>query len=325
VIFERPSSDAPFEEMHRRGFDHLSDVRLWSGKPPAEALEGFPNGEPPDVVVVASWGALRYLRAAIELPRSCTRLVAVDSPWRGSAKQWAGRVSHRRLLARAFDGAWIAGEPQWQLVHRLGFTSARVFEHLYCCDTDLFKLEQPRSRPTDSPFLFAGRLVNEKAVSELVTAFSLFRRETKSNRGLLIVGNGPVRVSAEGVEVMSFSDPPKLRELMKHAYAFINPARIEHWGVAVHEAAAMGLPLILSRNVGAGTRFLIEGVNGLHAGPDVQSLSGALAELDAVGPERYLQMSQTSADLGSMLDLDRWVTNFESGVTRVKSHVRATQ
>ena len=42
---------------------------------------------------------------------------------------------------------------------------------------------------------------------------------------------------------------------------FVCPAN-EHWGVVVHEAAAAGLPLLLSNTTYAGTHFLVEGING---------------------------------------------------------------
>lgn len=319
VYYERPKADAPFEELATRGHEHLEHIAFWSGKPELRALQPKFAGVAPDVVVVASWGVLRYLRAALRLPDSTLRLVAVDSPWRGSAKQWLGRMTHRQLLARAFDGVWIAGVPQWELVRRLGFQSAQTMEHVYCCDSDLYSGGRPPGDRLRSPFLFAGRLVPEKGVQQLAEAFRRFKKATGSTRRLRIVGNGPLLPQGDGIDIRPFADPLELRSLMDDSYALINPAFLEHWSVAVHEAASMGLPLVLSRSVGAGSRFLSSGVSGLSAGPDVEELAAALKQLDSMTLEDYCAMSDASGRLGSMLTLESWVKNFESGVARLST------
>ncbi len=318
VIYESPLTVAPFSNLHARGFDHLAHVRFWSGRPTSEDLRWKSESRPPDVLVVASWGVLAYLQAARSLPPSTLRLVAVDSPWRGSMKQWAGRLTHRRLLAAAFDGAWIAGAPQWQLVRRLGFRSAQVIEHVYCCDSGLFSNGRSPDERRRAPFLFAGRLVKDKAVPELIEAFARFRHRTGSARRLRIVGNGPVSVTGDGIDRQEFADPADLRSLMDDAYALVNPAHVEHWGVSAHEAASMGLPLILSRSVGASSRFLSAGVNGLHAGPDVEELAVALTEMDRLDASAYRAMSAASTVLASTLTLETWVASFERGVARLR-------
>jgi glycosyltransferase involved in cell wall biosynthesis len=319
VMYEAPLSSAPFAELNARGFDHLANVRFWSRQPPTNELRTVSATWSPDVVVVGSWGVRAYIRAAQTLPSTILRLVAVDSPWRGSMKQWGGRVTHRRLLARAFDGAWIAGAPQWELVRRLGFRSAQIIEHVYCCDSRLFSGGSPPQQRRSGAFLFAGRLVEEKGVSQLAEAFVRFRRSTGSTRSLRVVGNGPVRVRGEGISVRPFANPPELRSLMDRSCALVNPAFIEHWGVSTHEAASMGLPLILSRAVGASSRFLSAGINGLHAGPDVAELAVALGEIDRLDLSTYCAMSAASTRLGSTLTLEKWVNNFERGVARLQT------
>lgn len=319
MLYETPQPSAPFAELNARGFAHLANVRFWSGEPLTTDLSTISPTGPPDVVVVSSWGVPAYLRAARALPPHTLRLVAVDSPWRSSIKQWGGRVTHRRLLARAFDGAWIAGAPQWELVRRLGFQSAQILEHVYCCDTELFSGGSTPQERHRAPFLFAGRLVAEKGVRQLAEAFTLFRNSTGSTRSLRVVGNGPIRVRGDGITVHPFADPPELRSLMDRSCALVNPAFIEHWGVSAHEAASMGLPLILSRTVGAGSRFLHAGISGLHGGPDVRELVAAFAEIDCMDIENYSAMAAASARLGSLLDLKAWVHNLERGVARLRA------
>ena len=105
---------------------------------------------------------------------------------------------------------------------------------------------------------------------------------------------------------------------MDDSYALVNPAYLEHWGVSTHEAGSMGLPLILSRWVGASSRFLSAGVSGLHAGPDVEELATALAEMDRLDLSAYRAMSAASGRLASTLTLEIWVDNIERGVARLR-------
>jgi glycosyltransferase involved in cell wall biosynthesis len=274
----------------------------------------------PDVVVVASWGLPTYVKAATALPKSVLRVVASDSPWRRSPKQLVGQITHRGHLGRAFDGAWVTGLPQRELMRRLGFSSNQIIEHMYCADTNLFA---PTATPKErydavAPFLFVGRLVEHKGLVPLGQAFQRFRAQTGSSRRLRIVGSGGLDVAGDGVEAVPFVEPPEARDLMDSSYALIHPAFLEHWGLIVHEAASMGLPLVLSPAVGAATRFLAHGINGYTVDPDVTRLAEAMTRLDRLDLAAYERMSAASRQLGQMLTVDTWVENFENGVARLK-------
>ena len=64
----------------------------------------------------------------------------------------------------------------------------------------------------------------------------------------------------------------------------------EPWAVVVNEAAASGLPLVLSDRVGAAHDLLRDGENGfLVAAGDVEAASGALRRLAADDDLRHVQ------------------------------------
>jgi glycosyltransferase involved in cell wall biosynthesis len=312
-----PYGDAPISSLVNEGYDHLSDIQFWSGHPSHELLRATSHREP-DVLVVQSWGEANYVREAAKMPKGTLRLVAADSPWRGSTRQLVGMVTHRRLLSRGFDGAWVAGTPQRRLLQLLGFETSNIFEHLNCCDTHLFTSTRSPAQRADAPFLFVGRLVENKGLAQLAEAFQLFRTSSGSSRRLRIVGSGPVKIEGDGIEVVPYTDPSAVRTLMDDSFALVHPALLEHWGVVVHEAASMGLPLILSPFVHAGTRFLSSGINGLYAGPDVQGLAWAMEEIDQLDLKSYERMSAVSSQLGSLINLESWVDNFERSVARLR-------
>lgn len=90
------------------------------------------------------------------------------------------------------------------------------------------------------------------------------------NIKLILIGDGPLR---EKVKQLSFSFPNqivmpgyvKYTELPLYysiSDIFVHPARSEPYGVSVQEAMACGLPVIVSKNVGAAADFLVPDMNG---------------------------------------------------------------
>jgi glycosyltransferase involved in cell wall biosynthesis len=317
VIYESPLKLLPFESLSERGYGHLASVHFWDGVLEPEALAASIDPAP-DVLVVASWSIPQYLKGSVAAPPGTLRLVASDSPWRASAKQVGAQFTHRRRLAEAYDGAWVTGWPARLLVQRLGFAPWQVIEHMYCCDTALYTPGRSAAARLDSPFLFVGRLMEHKGLIPLRDGFQRFRSSGGSSRSLRVIGSGPVDLQGEGVEVIPFVEPDQLHTLMDDSYALVHPAFLEHWGVVVHEASSMGLPLILTPDVGGATRFLSHGLSGLYVDPDEHSVADALFALDQLGPVAYEEMSAASKRLGSMLTLESWVQNLERGVALLR-------
>jgi glycosyltransferase involved in cell wall biosynthesis len=60
--------------------------------------------------------------------------------------------------------------------------------------------------------------------------------------------------------------------------AFVHVSLVEQWGLVINEAAAAGLPLIVSRPCGAASELVEDGANGFLVEPaDTSSISAALA------------------------------------------------
>ncbi len=112
---------------------------------------------------------------------------------------------------------------------------------------------------------------------------------------LVLVGDGPERERLESLameraaRVVFAGDMPW--ELIAEAYVaadvFALLSERETWAVVVNEAAACGLPLVLSDRVGAAHDLLRDGENGyLVAAGDVEAAADALRRLAADPGER---------------------------------------
>lgn len=123
--------------------------------------------------------------------------------------------------------------------------------------------------------LTAGRLIPQKAVDMLIESVAR-ARSSVSELHLLVAGSGPeqdrLRALAASRHVPTtftgFLTPEALLDSYAAADLFCLLSRRETWGVVVNEAAAAGLPLVLSENVGAAADLLVVGENGELVPPD---------------------------------------------------------
>ncbi len=78
------------------------------------------------------------------------------------------------------------------------------------------------------------------------------------------------------------------RELgLPKTFAFVHVSTSEQWGLVVNEAAASGLPVIVSDRCGCAPELVETGINGFIVDPyDVESLAGAMCRIASSGCDR---------------------------------------
>lgn len=138
-------------------------------------------------------------------------------------------------------------------------------------------------------FLFVGRLVREKGVFELLSAYAKLDELMRRQIGLVFAGDGPClpvleeqafSISPGVVRFAGFAQREQLAAYYALAEALILPTYTDTWGLVVNEAMACGLPVILSRAAGCAADLLRENWNGLLVSPkDVSSLTLAMHNL----------------------------------------------
>ena len=154
----------------------------------------------------------------------------------------------------------------------------------------------------DVVVLCVARLVPEKGLETLIRAVA----EAHDPRLLVVIqGQGPdgpelERLATElGVRLRLVGDVPWERVVEAYVAAdiFALLSTHESWGVVVNEAAACGLPLILSDRVGAAYDLLRDGENGaLVPSGDVVATAGAIRDL-AADPAARLAEGACSREL----------------------------
>ena len=222
-------------------------------------------------------------------------------------RSWLKRAVKEPLVRLAVSRAaacLATGTLSKEYLCHYGARPERVFFFPNTPDVDWFIRRSDELRPSrgelrrkwnvpDGPtIIFVGRLIQVKGVDILVKAFAEVKRQLPAAQ-LLIVGDGPEQESlralaeesgvGDHVHFLGFRQGNDLVELYVCADVFCLPSRHEPWGVVVNEAAACGLPLVVSDRVGAGPDLVCSGANGyiVPAGDVAQhaeSLTAALQQ-----------------------------------------------
>ena len=151
-------------------------------------------------------------------------------------------------------------------------------------------------------FLFAGRLVREKGVFDLLKAYERLSREVQRDVGLVFVGNGSARAQLEAlaaavpgcVRILPFLQREELAFVYAIADALVFPTHTDTWGLVVNEAMACGLPILASEVAGCVADLVENEWNGFMIPPrDIERWAGAMKVI-ATSPEMRRTMSRNS-------------------------------
>ncbi|MDR3634985.1 MAG: glycosyltransferase family 4 protein [Isosphaeraceae bacterium] len=250
---------------------------------PDRVLETIPRGEcrtamnsalerdRPDVVGVVGYArpesmaalnwATRAERPAILLSES----QRIDHPrlW------WKEAIKRRRV--RRFSAGLVGGPRHRAYLADLGLDGTRVALGYNAVDNDHFARraeaeriapDARRGSPAAPYFLAVNRFVPEKNLPRLVRAFARYRQEAQPAEAwdLVLCGDGPAAAEvreaiaasgvAKSIHCPGFLQADELPRWYAFAGAFVHPSLMEPWGLVVNEAAACGLPLLVSERAG---------------------------------------------------------------------------
>jgi glycosyltransferase involved in cell wall biosynthesis len=262
----------------------------------------------PDVVVVSGWstfaaqGAIAWSRL-----RGVPYVLLVESHDEGPRPGWRRRVKGTVVppIVRGASGALVTGTLARRSMVDRGAHPEDVHVFANTIDVESFgaRAEELASRrydlraeldvaDDDVVVLSVARLVPEKGHDVLLHAVA----EADDTRLVLVlVGEGPERgrlrrlADELGVRLVLTGDRPweRIVEAYVAADVFALLSEREPWAVVVNEAAACGLPLVLSDRVGAAPDLLEDGENGfLVAAGDIAAAAGALRRLAGDVEER---------------------------------------
>lgn len=294
----------------------------------------------PDVVVVSGWSTFAA-QAAITWSRArrIPYVIHVESHDLEPRAGWRRAVKATivpRILRRA-SSLLVVGSAARDSVIARGATPerVRVFANTVDVSTWARRADELAAKRAvgraeagladdDVVVLCVARLVPEKGIDTLARAIAATGDERLV---LLVAGQGPELerlldlCSELGLRSSMGGNFPadELAEQYVEADVFALLSRHEPWGVVVNEAAASGLPLVLSDRVGAARDLLVDGRNGFVVpADDVDATAAALKRL-ADDPELRRSMGTRSRELVRDWGYESSVESFVAAVREATS------
>jgi glycosyltransferase involved in cell wall biosynthesis len=296
----------------------------------ARAMRRALERDQPDAVVVAgytrpeSMAALRWARRSHRpaiLMSETQRLDYRRVWWKEAIKR--GRVSR-------FAAAVVGGPRHRAYLAELGLRADRIALGYNAVDNALYASQADRARsdpqgradlPSAPYFLAVSRFVPEKNLARLIEAFARYRKSVPDSAAwdLVLCGDGPgadeVRRAvassglAHAIHLPGFLQADSLARWYAFASAFVHPSMLEPWGLVVNEAAACGLPLLVSNRAGCAETLVPDppGTTGWRFDPeDVPQLTESLVQIARLSEAEREQLGQRAARIVAEWGPDRF-------------------
>jgi glycosyltransferase involved in cell wall biosynthesis len=220
----------------------------------------------------------------------------------------------KNKFLRKCDGFVVPGRSAREYLRAHKVEDSRIFTAPNAVDNEWFASAAATARQNEAGlrrelalperyFLFVGRLVREKGVFELLSAYAKLDESTRQQVGLVFVGDGAVlqalqeqasSISPGLIRFAGFAQREQLANYYALAETLILPTYTDTWGLVVNESMACGLPVIVSRAAGCAADLVRENWNGLLVAPrDVSSLMLAMRSI-AHQPELRAAMREHS-------------------------------
>lgn len=337
---------ADFEEFLSQDLSRLDVTRLFEGK--AAYLAAVANGNlysatittlnaiMPDVVAVAGWSFPESLAAISWARNNSCRIIMMSASQGVDAKRYHHRENIKSRIVAACDTALVGGVMQEKYMAQLGMQKEKIFVGYDVVDNNHFAQGALRARERAADLkskyglpqryiIASARFIPKKNLTFLVQAFSDAVKRTSTSHSLVILGNGQDRSKIEAaaltagikdrVYLPGFADYQTLPIYLGLAEGFVHVSIAEQWGLVINEAAAAGLPLIVSKICGAASELVVEGRNGTLVDPsNLASVTQALSALMLASDERRRLQGAESRDIVSNWGTERFADGLSSAV-----------
>ena len=272
----------------------------------------------PEVVVVSGWSTFASQAAALWCrTRGVPYVLLVESNDRDARPGWRRAVKGAVVppILRAAADVLVVGRLARESMLARGVDPDRISLFADTIDAGAFGAAFDRLLPRrdalraqaglgldDIAVLSVARLAPEKGPDTLVRAVA---HVGDPRVVVVLAGSGAEREPLQslaaglGVRLLVLPDLPWERIVERFVLAdlFALLSRHEPWGVVVNEAAACGLPLVVSERVGAAFDLVVDGSNGAIVAADDPAAAGEAIRALAADPERRRAAGRASREL----------------------------
>ncbi|WZO99490.1 glycosyltransferase family 4 protein [Isosphaeraceae bacterium EP7] len=277
-----------------------------------EALER----DRPDVVAIVGYSRPESMAALGWADRrGLPTILMSESQHIDHPRVWWKEAIKRRRVRRCAAGL-VGGPRHRDYLVSLGMPADRIALGYNAVDNKAFADAADRARrdpnsraglPVRPYFLAVNRFVPEKNLVRLVRAFARYREAAGEGAwDLVLCGGGPDEPSilaaieasghASAVHLPGFLQAGEQAHWQAHAGGFVHPSLMEPWGLVVNEAAACGLPLLVSDRAGCVETLVPDGAGRRFDPNDESQIADCLGWLAGLPVERRAAMGRFAAE-----------------------------
>ena len=298
-------------------------------------VQGALHRASPDFIVcggynyAASWKAMAWARQ-----HQVPFFLWVESTTRDSRNRHPIIESMKIKFLRGCDGFVAAGKASREYLRTYGIRESSIFTAPNAVDTELFKREAELVRGNETLhrkdlhlparfFLFAGRLIHEKGIFDLLQAYGSLGADLREQVGLVFVGDGPARAALQdlaaaicpgSIHFAGFAQRQQLAAYYALADALVFPTHSDTWGLVVNEAMACGLPVIASDVAGCVVDLIEDNWNGrVVVAQQSRQFASAMEELARNAPLRT-RMSERCGQRIKQYSPEAWAAGLAGAV-----------
>lgn len=283
----------------------------------------------PEVVVLPGWGfkeAIAGLGWAMR--NGIARVVVSDShELDGSSRL---RDLFKRTIILRFNSGFVAGATSAEYLARLGIPRALIFTGCDVVENTHFEsAKEERAKKAHGPpvLMSATRLLPRKNIHGVLDALS-----TSPGWRYRVAGAGPELDSlvrhaeslgvTERVTFLGHVEYGQLPQALAGAHVYVQPSTSEPWGLAVNEAMAAGLPVIVSRRCGCWPDLVEEGKNGFTFDPHAPGDLAHVLQRMLMLRDRWAEMGSRSQEIISAWGPDRYADGLLSACRAAIDEIR---
>lgn len=280
-----------------------------------EKIKQLFNQLQPHLIFFAGWSNPIYNSLVPLVKRNQISILGFDNAIDYSLKQLVKAKYFQLFKTKAFDYCFVPGEGQKKLAKKMGFAENQIFKGAYTANVEIFNkiyFKKEGNKPTQK-ILYLGRYVKHKGIFELWEAFKEIVSENNNlqNWELICAGTGDQwvnRIEHPNIKHLGFLQPNEMEPVLLDTSIYILPSHFEPWGVSVHEMAAAGFPLLLSKEVGSKEAFLEDCKNGYSfPAKNKHALKASLLKMMQLPENELHQMGKHSNKLAQKITPQKWV------------------
>jgi glycosyltransferase involved in cell wall biosynthesis len=315
LTFISTKPDVPFEKLEEK----IGKKIIWLSHPNEIWLrkDEFLDHQ---VIIHTGWCWKKWLMFDKFMKKNgATICVSVDNRFKLNLRQLIGAFYYRLFLKSIFDLAFVPGESGIKLMKFLGMNKNKIFTGLYGCDENIFfnKVEFSERK---NQFIFVGQIIHRKGIDILIKSFQNYKKNN-GKWSLRIIGSkswdDQFGIIDNNIKYSPFLQPEEIALEMSNSKCFVLPSREDHWATVVHEATRCGLPLLLTKTVGAFEDLLEQDKNGfLIQKNNSSSLEQLMHNIELLDNENKLHhFHNKSLELSKKFGIDSYSKSFHKIVS----------